>query len=130
MLRAVTAITDNGTTTTLTTAQATFSDAVTNMSLASTAQAGSGTASASGGRAVFVPRAAGVTVHGGTRNGTVGAGATFSLSLKQGPLSVSAQFGLTAQVGMDINVKQGFLGIPDGVSVTPRPRPASHFRAR
>jgi hypothetical protein len=118
MLRAVTAITDNGTTTTLTTAQATFSDAVTNMSLASTAQAGSGTASASGGRAVFVPRAAGVTVHGGTRNGTVGAGATFSLSLKQGPLSVSAQFGLTAQVGMDINVKQGFLGIPDGVSVS------------
>jgi hypothetical protein len=118
MLRKVTAIAGKGTSLTLTTTQATLTDAVTNMSLASTVQTGAAKVAGAPVRAVFVPRSAGVSVRGAAPNGTVNAQTTFSVSLTSGPISVGFQFGLNAQVGLDINVDHGFLDVPDGVSVS------------
>ena len=132
MLREVTAISDSSGVYTLTTSQASLSQAVTNMSLASTVQTGTastgsgslnkssaGSSSPPGaGQAVFVPKMAGVVMHHVGPDGTVSKATTWSVDLSAGPVAVAAQFGMTAQIGMDINVRTGFLDIPDGVSIS------------
>jgi hypothetical protein len=68
----------------------------------------------------FVPSIAGVRLLPArpAATGTFGWTSTLSIDIKKGPISIQGETSLTTSIDVSLNVRTGFAGIPDGVSIS------------